>query len=149
MRTVDLRYSVQTSPTWRTQRAHVQGVGRTGPVTLEILHPQDGPWSLNGVVYRDLETCQDLDLSFTPATNLLSLRRLDLKLGESAEVTAAWLQYPDPGLTALRQRYHRLPNGRYAYQCPDLPFEAILEVTPEGFVGSYPPLWEPEDPKAG
>lgn len=143
-RSVDLRYSVQTSPTWRTQRAHVEGIGPEGPVLLDVTHVPDQPWILNGEAFSSLAGCEDIDLGFTPSTNLVSLRRLHLELGASAEVTAAWLEYPGLRLAPLRQVYDRLPDGRYAYRCPDLPFQAMLKVNEEGFVTSYPPLWEPE-----
>lgn len=141
---VDFHYSVQLTPTWRTQRSVVQGIGPDGPVQLEIITMPDGHWSLNGEDQPAVLGCVDVDLNFTPATNLLSIRRLDLPLAGSAEVTAAWLEYPAFRLKPLRQIYHHLPDYRYAYACPTIPFEAILTTTPDGFVASYPPLWEPD-----
>jgi hypothetical protein len=140
---VDLHYSVQTSPSWRTEQARVEGMGPQGPLQLHIQVRPDG-WSLNGRLVRALAGCIDIDLSFTPATNLLTVRRLTLAPGQSAEVVAAWLEFPDSRLKPLRQQYERLPALRYGYRCPDLPFETILQVNEDGFVTSYPPLWEPE-----
>lgn len=140
----DLHYSVHVSPRWRTQRAVVHGAGPRGPVQLEIEASPDGAWHLNGRPCPEVRGCIDVDLNFTPATNLLSVRRLSLALGESADVVAAWLEYPAFQLKPLRQIYHRLPDNRYAYQCPEIPFEAMLETNADGFVTSYPPLWEPE-----
>src|SRR5712664_99467 len=37
----------------------------------------------------------DIDLAVTPATNTLPIRRLNLEVGQSQEVTAAWLKFPD------------------------------------------------------
>lgn len=140
---VDLHYSVQTSPAWVTQRAHIQGMGPAGPLNLDILVNRSY-WVLNGAEFPAVSGSVDVDLNFTPSTNLLSIRRLALNLGETGEVTAAWLEYPALRLAPLLQRYTRLPDGRYAYSCPTLPFDAILEVNPDGFVTLYPPLWEPE-----
>ena len=36
--------------------------------------------------------CVDVDLSFTPATNTLPIRRLGLDIGEEAEIHVAWLR---------------------------------------------------------
>jgi hypothetical protein len=85
----------------------------------------------------------DLDLGFTPATNLISVRRLRLRVGERAEVIAAWIPYPDFRLEPLRQLYHRVTATVYAYECPALSFRSRLTVAPDGFVTAYPPLWEP------
>jgi hypothetical protein len=137
---VDLHYSVQITPTWRTQRAHVHGMGPAGPLQLEIEVSPDGNWKVNGRECPAVTGCIDVDLNFTPATNLLSVRRLGLELAQSP----AWLEYPAFELKPLRQFYHRLPDNRYAYQCPEIPFEATLVTNADGFVTSYPPLWEPE-----
>jgi hypothetical protein len=140
---VDLHYSVQVSPSWRTERARVEGVGPHGLLQLHIEVRPDG-WTLNGGLVPTVAACIDIDLNFTPATNLLSVRRLNLAPGQSAEVVAAWLEFPDSRLKPLRQQYEHLAGLRYGYRCPELPFESILQVNADGFVTSYPPLWEPE-----
>jgi uncharacterized protein len=90
----------------------------------------------------------DLDLSFTPATNLLPLRRLSLDVGQSAEVRSAWLEWPDVRLTPLVQRYGRRSETEYDYES-DLPggelFRSSLRVQPEGWVLDYGNLWRAED----
>ncbi len=47
-----------------------------------------GRWRVNGVMNADVTGCIDVDLSFTPATNLFTLRRLGLKVGEHADAPA-------------------------------------------------------------
>lgn len=141
---VDLHYSVQVSPTWRTERARLQGIGPHGPLVFEISVDPEQRWQLNRQPLPDVTGCIDVDLNLTPATNLLSIRRLALAPGQSAEVVAAWLEFPEPRLTPLRQIYGHRGGGRYDYHCPAIPFDSILETNAAGFVTSYPPLWEPE-----
>ena len=105
-----------------------------------------GEWTLNGVAVPAVEGCTDVDLAFTPATNLLSLRRLDLAVGQEAEVVAAWLTFPAFSLIPLRQRYRRTSQASYDYAAPDLPFAGILTVSPEGFVLDYAGLWRADPP---
>jgi uncharacterized protein len=140
----DLHYSVQISPTWRTERAHLEGMGPSGPLAFEIVVNPGGSWTLNGTPFPSLQGCIDVDLNFTPATNMLSIRRLALPPGEGAEVVAAWLEFPEPRLEPLRQLYHHLGDGRYNYHCPEIPFAAVIQSNAEGFVTSYPPLWGAE-----
>lgn len=140
---IDLHYSVQISPSWRTEVARVEGSGPHGALRLHIQVRPDG-WMLNGDLVPGVADCIDIDLSFTPATNLLAIRRLNLAPGQSADVVAAWLEFPDSRLTPLRQRYERLSELHYGYRCPDLPFDSVLQVNAAGFVTSYPPLWEPD-----
>jgi hypothetical protein len=41
----------------------------------------------NGAAVSAVEGCIDIDLKYSPSTNLLPIRRLNLAIGESAEVT--------------------------------------------------------------
>jgi len=86
--------------------------------------------------------CLDVDLAFTPATNFLPLRRLGLAVGESREMTAAWVRFPDLSVEPLAQRYTRLDEHRVRYESRGGAFTAELEVDELGLVVRYPPLWE-------
>jgi hypothetical protein len=81
----------------------------------------------------------DVDLSFTPATNTLPIRRLGLAVGEEAEIAVAWLVWPELRFERARQRYTRLAEDRYRYTQDD--FEAELTVDKEGLVLEYEGLW--------
>lgn len=86
--------------------------------------------------------CLDVDLAFTPATNILPLRRLGLAVGDSREMTAAWVRFPDLSVEPLAQRYTRLDERRVRYESRGGAFTAELEVDELGLVVRYPPLWE-------
>lgn len=86
--------------------------------------------------------CLDVDLAFTPATNILPLRRLRLAVGESREMTAAWVRFPELSVEPLAQRYTRLDERRVRYASRGGAFTAELEVDELGLVVRYPPLWE-------
>jgi hypothetical protein len=84
----------------------------------------------------------DVDLSVTPLTNTLPIRRLKLKVGESAEVTAAWLRFPELTVEPLPQRYTRLGDRLFRYESNGGDFVADLEVDEIGLVTRYGNLWE-------
>lgn len=136
-----LAYMVWCDPLWHTRRAEVRGRLGERPIDLTILH-QPGTWRLAGRELPALAACKDVDLGFTPATNLLPFRRLALRPGQAAEVPAAWLDPECCGLTLLAQRYERRSGSLYRYEAPNVPFEALLEVRPDGLVRRYPGLWE-------
>jgi uncharacterized protein len=96
---------------------------------------------LNGVAVEGLEHLVDLDYGFTPATNLLQLSRLALEPGQQAEVPAAWFDLDSASLVELPQTYERRSQGSYWYEAPTVPYRALLEIAPNGFVRSYPGLW--------
>jgi hypothetical protein len=95
-----------------------------------------------------LAGCVDLDLSFSPATNLLPVRRLALPVGQAAPVRAAWLRFPECRLEPLEQRYHRMDAERYRYEsgAGTEIFRAELRVTSVGFVAEYAGRWRVETP---
>jgi uncharacterized protein len=42
---------------------------------------------------KSVADCVDVDLGFTPATNLIVLRGLSLKIGQRAQAPAAYLSF--------------------------------------------------------
>jgi hypothetical protein len=139
---VDLTYSLMIGLDWVTHSATVRGSTSAGWVALEIAASGERGWTLNHDPAPAVSGCIDLDLGFTPATNLLSIRRLALEVGAGAEVTAAWLPFPTCDLKPLRQVYTRKAIHQYGYSCPDLPFQTTFEVDGLGFVRDYPPIWK-------
>ncbi|MDQ3222664.1 MAG: putative glycolipid-binding domain-containing protein [Gemmatimonadota bacterium] len=142
-----LHYLVRCDAEWQTTEAAIDGWSGSRTVQLRVQRTRAGGWTLNGVPCPAVAGCVDLDLSFTPATNLLPLRRLDLLVGQAAEVRSAWLEWPAAVLTPLVQRYARRSNDEYDYEA-DLPgttkFAGVLRVEPLGWVLDYAGLWRAE-----
>ena len=135
-----VRYTVHCAPDWTTREATVDM--RT-PAELRFLdlRQHDGRWYVNGREVEALRGCLDVDLGFTPATNTLPIRRLELAPGESRDVTAAWVRYPEMTVEALPQRYTRLGDDRYRYES-GTGFSAELVVDDVGLVREYPGGWQ-------
>jgi hypothetical protein len=122
----------------------VSGLVRDEDIHLELSVDAHRRWLVNGVPKPAVEGCVDLDLNFSPSTNLLPIRRLNLEIGEQAEVKAAWLRFPSFDLEPLAQGYERLGEFRYRYSSPGGDFVTDLTVNRVGFVMVYPQLWEVE-----
>lgn len=131
-----LDYLVVADAGFRTARATARGWLGEREVEIEIV-AEAGRWWLNGAECPEVEGAIDLDLSFSPSTNLLPIRRLDLDVGQEAPVRAAWLRFPSFDLKPLEQTYLRLGPSRYRYRSEG-GFEAELDVRPSGFVTLYP-----------
>ena len=142
-----LAYFVHVEGDWQTSEAHLWGWRGREVIDLRLHRDGARNWALNDVPCPAVQGCIELDLSFTPATNLLPLRRLRLGVGESAEVRSAWLEWPEVRLTPLVQRYARRSETEYDYES-DLPgaelFRCVLRVQPEGWVLDYGGLWQAE-----
>jgi hypothetical protein len=139
-----LTYDVACDRGWRTERGEVAGWVGDRPVAFEVVRTAAGLWILNGTAVADLERCVDLDLGFTPATNLLQLRRCALAAGQAADVPVAWLDVARGALDLLPQRYERRGETAYWYEAPRFDYAALLEVDTAGFIRRYPGLWEAE-----
>ena len=137
-------YRIACNARWQTQRGYVRGWLGKETIEFRIVRTAGGVWSLNGAIVSGLDVCIDVDLGFTPATNLLPVRRLALDPGQAAEAPAAWLDVNAHTLEILPQRYERRYGSTYWYEAPDFGYAALLEVTSAGFVRRYPDLWEAE-----
>jgi hypothetical protein len=141
---VRLDYAVTCDRAWHTRDGTVHGWVGPEPVALTVANLGDGRWRLNDADVAGLEGCVDLDFGFTPATNLLQLRRAALAIGEAADVPVAWLDVPGSMLSRLDQRYHRVAEGAYAYEADRFSYRAVLRVDACGFAIDYPDLWTAE-----
>jgi hypothetical protein len=139
-----LDYRVVCDASWRTLAASVAGWLGHRAISIELRADGAGRWQLNDADCPAVAGCLDVDLSFTPATNLLPIRRLALPVGEKAAVRSAWLTFPALTLEPLDQLYRRTHVTTYAYESNGGSFSTELEVNGDGFVTFYPNLWEAE-----
>ncbi|HET9913532.1 MAG TPA: putative glycolipid-binding domain-containing protein, partial [Anaerolineales bacterium] len=130
--------------TWQTLSANVKGWVGNNVVNIRIGTDTAGYWWLNEVEQPEVEGCIDIDLNFSPSTNLLPIRRLHLAIGEAAEVKAAWLRFPSFKLELLPQQYRRLDETTYRYESAGGQFVAELKANRSGFVVDYPGIWQAE-----
>jgi len=100
------------------------------------------PLGVNGLSEDRVRGCVDVDFGFTPATNLIVLRRLSLKVGQRAEAPAAYLQFPRMVLVLLPQTYQRVGRTEYQYEAPTVGYSGRLQVSATGAVIRYPGLFE-------
>jgi len=144
-----LSYEIRCDARWRVREVRAVLLDRGGGLHLRA--DGEGRWTTgDGRPLPDLDGCVDVDLSATPFTNTLPIRRLRLRPGESAEIAVAWIAAPDLSVEVARQRYTRLDarpdGGRYRFEAlPNerLPngFVAELAVDGDGLVVDYPRLF--------
>lgn len=136
-----LHYRVRCDKHWHTQWGTVRGWLGSQAVDISVVRRADNQWTLNDALAHDLAHCVDLDLGFTPATNLIQLRRLQLQPGEKAAAPAAWLDLEEGGLSLLDQHYERRDDTDYGYRAQRFDYAEVLQVSADGFVRDYPGLW--------
>lgn len=139
-----LDYVVRCDPSWLSLGADV--AGRHGAQDVSIkLERRDDHWVLNDEEQPQVRGASDVDLAFTPATNLMPLRRL-LKTADKALTTcSAWLTFPAWDLRRLDQSYdagEALETVNYAAEQTEYATQLCFDRS--GFVTLYPGLWEGE-----
>jgi hypothetical protein len=139
-----MSYRIQCDSRWQTQSVSIRGQVGSERVSLGITRSSASAWHLDGVHVPEVEGCIDIDLGFSPATNLLPIRRLSPRIGDSAVVRAAWLRFPELSLELLEQVYTRLDANHYLYESGDGAFRRELQVGADGFVLDYPGYWRTE-----
>jgi hypothetical protein len=110
---------------------------------LELSSDGSGAWlDGRGQPRHDLAGALDVDITATPFTNTLPIRRLGLREGESSTIVAVYVSLPELTVTTNRQRYTCLePDRRYRYESVDSDFTSELEVDGDGLVVTYPGLF--------
>jgi uncharacterized protein len=141
-----LEYDIRGDESWRTRSCRVSG--HVGDKLIDFAIDVDAQqrWTLNGRTCTAVEGAIDIDLNFSPSTNLLPIRRLGLRPGESAPVKAAWLRFPNFALEPLLQEYRRLDDRTYRYESANGTFVRDLKVDATGFVTDYPGFWRADGP---
>ena len=137
-------YTVKCSDHWQTLSANISGHVGTQTHNYQI-SKRGNSWRINDEDCPCVQGCIDIDIGFTPSTNLIPIRRLDLANGETASIETAWFQFPNMRLVALAQTYTRLASNKYRYESPENNFTCTVETNEDGFVTQYPGFWSSED----
>lgn len=136
---LEASYLVETDASWRTRRVRV---AVKGGGALEILSDGEGHWRrADGSALPELDGCRDPDISMTPFTNTVAIRRLGSKVGEAAEIKVAYILVPELSLRAAPQRYTHVSERFWRFDGLDIDFTADITVDEDGFVVEYPGLF--------
>jgi uncharacterized protein len=138
-------YDIRCDGRWRAREIRAAAPDSERPV-LELLADGEGHWKRGGgEPIPELDGCIDVDISATPFTNTLPIRRLGLKPGESEELTVTYIRVPELLVGPERQRYGCLEaqagSGLYRFEALPSGFTAELPVDGDGLVIDYPGLF--------
>ena len=136
----EIRYSILTDERWRTRTVGAHAQGPSADRRLALQSDGDGSWTVGGNPILDLFGATDVDLSWTPATNTLPIRRLNLAVGASADVSTTFVNFPGHDVARRMQRYTRIDEREFRFESGE--FAANLFVDDEGLVTRYEGLWE-------
>ncbi|GGC72152.1 putative glycolipid-binding domain-containing protein [Chelatococcus reniformis] len=134
-------YRVLCDSDWRVRDLRIARVGADRAVELQ--GDGLGRWRDDtGAAMPAYDGAIDVDFAATPFTNTLPIRRLDLRPGQSAEIAAVYVNFPDLTVSREPQRYTRLGALHYRFESLDGDFTRDIEVDEHGLVVSYPGLFQ-------
>jgi len=143
-----VRYEIHCDLQWRV-RAIQLGLLDSSSHTLHFITDGAGNWATeSGEAIPSLKGCLDVDISATPFTNTLPIRRLALQPGSSATLSMVYFSIPQMHVEVTQQRYTCLETtpseGRYRFESlvdGVSSFTAELPVDQDGLVLDYPELF--------
>ena len=141
-----LWYEIHTDKEWRVRQCTLRLLG-FGHREITLWADGDGHWTdAAGVPLSALDRCIDVDISVTPFTNTLPIRRLSLQPGQSTDLLVAYITVPRLEVRAMQQRYtcleHRAGASIYRYESLSSGFTRDLLVDAQGLVIDYPGIWK-------
>ena len=139
-----IEYDIACDARWVTRHCAIRGHIGSQPVALDVQRSAAAVWSIGGIELPALQGCDDVDLGFSPATNLLPIRRLALPVGAQSIVRAAWIRFPELSAELLVQSYSHVSADRYLYESAGGAFRRELHVDAFGCAIDYPGLWRAE-----
>ncbi|SKC77735.1 putative glycolipid-binding domain-containing protein [Krasilnikoviella flava] len=142
---VRLEYAMDLDLAWVFQALRLRSSdGRQ----LDLSRDDGGDWWVDGVLRPDLADAVDVDLSFSPFTNTLPIRRLGLTVEAAADIVTAYVDGESFEVAPDPQRYTRLAADRYVYESRDDDFHSEISVDADGFVVDHPGLFTRRPPGA-
>lgn len=148
-------YQIDTDQDWQVRQLKIESLDADHKALL-LRSDREGRWWRNDdTVLTTLDGCVDVDLSATPFTNTLAIRRLSLKPGEVCELSVVYVAIPEMEVRAVPQRYTCLEinsqGGIYRYEGLLRNFVVDLLVDRDGLVIEYPNafrrIWSTEEPR--
>lgn len=138
-------YTIRCDGRWRVRQVELRVAGGAD---LLLRADGEGRWSgPQGDPLPVLDGCIDVDLTCTPFTNTLPIRRLGEALRERQEITVAYITLPEATVAPSRQAYTSVSAlapgaaGRYRFESLSNPFQAEIETDADGLVTLYPGLF--------
>jgi uncharacterized protein len=141
-----IRYKIHCDLRWHVRKVVVESLDENEQ-TISFVSDGFGNWTdKSGNPLSELQGCFDVDITATPFTNTLPIRRLSLMSGESAEIKVVYFTIPEMQVSVEPQRYTCLETssagGKYKFESLNGGFTAVITVDADGFVEDYPELFK-------
>lgn len=141
-KTFHIKYSIRLSSDWKVQEVKLE----SSSFEKDVVYLKS---DLNGTWFNEydeelpeLKGCYDVDISVTPFTNTLPIRRLGNTLKSKQNIKVLYLDGLLGRYKKVTQDYLKLSPNLYRYEAGFGKFKTEIEVDENGLVINYPGLFK-------
>jgi len=134
-------YFIQLNQRWETLSFEIKS--RIGEKNFDLRAESngEGKWTIESNEEPGYDHCFDIDISLTPFTNTLPIKRLMPAINEKHRITVLYIDVLKQETRRIDQLYTKLSDTTYKYENTINDFSAILTVDDAGLVVHYPGIF--------
>ncbi|WP_160711146.1 putative glycolipid-binding domain-containing protein [Chitinophaga solisilvae] len=137
-----IHYEIAITAEWKVSSFHVKLQGKE-PMELKLTSDLHGHWfDKEGNHIDAFDDCIDIDISLTPFTNTLPVRRMHFDLNEKKTLNMLYIRLPEFELQKVEQHYTKLDDRMYLYENADSGFSAEIPFDEHALVKDYPGIFK-------
>jgi hypothetical protein len=135
-----IKYSLTCESSWKVKTLNLELVETKEKINLES--DRYGNWSNDSGIIPKLHGAIDVDITATPFTNTLPIRRLKLGEKQHAEILVVYIKIPELSVDVDLQRYTCLSRDTFLFEQINDNFAWKIETDKDGLVVTYPGLFK-------
>ena len=142
-----IEYQIRIDSNWAVKEVEIKsGLGERDKIALKS--DTKGFWyDADDQELTALKGCIDIDISITPFTNTLPIKRLGKILEQRTNISVLYFDIPNWEFKKVEQYYTKRTDNLYRYEGVFRNFMADLPIDGFGFITTYPTLFKRMYPK--
>lgn len=138
----DLAYTLRVDAQWRVRAISISSQAASDTKLVDLLADGNGNWTdAAGQPLPQFRGCIDIDISLSPLTNTLPIRRLDFSGQPKQATTVVYISLPSGDLKPMHQWYTKHSDTVYTYE-DENNYTNTIAVDQNGLVVDYPGLFK-------
>jgi len=137
---IKILYKILTDTLWATYFVEINVILGGYKKTI-LLEKKVSYWLVNNTIDHRFNDCVDIDISLTPFTNTLPIRRLVFNGQLSNRIEVIYIDIIADMIMPVRQYYTKISDSVYLYENEKSTFKAELKTDSYGLVIEYPKLF--------
>lgn len=136
-----VEYRIEINSAWKVSAFEITALDQTDR-RIKMTADERGRWfDENGKRAPEFDGCFEIDITLTPLTNTLPIKRLNLPIGERQKISVLYIELPEFKIKRVEQFYTKLGERLYVYEGYPKNFRAELPLDENGFVIDYPEIF--------